>query len=744
MEVELQRLRTTNPLRTALETMARTARAAARTWTVQELAGRLAATAGPRDYIGQLRAVYDDFVTRWRYTMEPGERVPGTPRAVLGYVLGASYNAGPSCPDPEHCDVAATPWRARGFGDCDDASIYIAAMGLALGMRPTFRVVQWPGGAHVSAVVETPRGERISVDPVGHPEHPFGWAATPPGARVLEFEIDGGRELGRQPMGAVGAVLSPSHVMTRTWYDGPRRGVRVATTRPHVVLTAKNDDRGARVLAMPLWVQRIFKRGLVVPRARAYDQFGELYEYVSGLDAWAPVAGYGPPARFPLSGPAERRRARRQRRRARLRKVGQKVKAVFAKVRKGLARVFQKISQSKIATFFRKLKTKFLRNPLVQGAISTVLKVFGVPKAAVAAALEREASLAEQGGRSKMAALVAEGKWGEVAKMVGKSFVAAGKAGAAALIPGSNILKAGAGILKTGAGILKNVKFSGLSGFEGAALGALPETAGSRWAMRQGGRTFYVAPVMALTGVPGVYMSGQLEVAEEPASGRWYRIQNGDTLFDVVSRAYGVGPGGARLKIAKWVNAAAANQCLHTTDISDTEKGWFGGSRISFKPRFSCSRDEQERCLPGECFGIMWLPPAEGVEPPEAPPDDAPVQLPDVTDEPEPPEPEPPEPEPEEPPPPPPIDDEDDEPDVPEEPPEEPEPEPEEPPAPPDDDDPEPAEPVDDEPPAEPVDDEPDDEPAPAPVPAPSAGNGRRVVAGLLTILALAAAGGRG
>ena len=614
-------MQTAEPLRDTLAVMGRTARAAAATWTMQEHVGRLAATAGPRDYVGQLRALYDDVCRRWRYVQEPGERVPGTAAALLGYVLGASYNAGPSCPDPENCDLERTPWPSKGFGDCDDVSCYIAAGALAMGLTPRWRVVHFGGGAHVSVVVETPTGARVSVDPVGHPDHGFGWALQPAAGSVALYNLDGQAE---------GAAMQSMAGIT-TWHDGPKRGIRVGAKRPHLVVVRPNDDRGARVLAMPMWAARAFKRGHVVPRARAYDQFGELYEYSAANDLWAPP---GSSEHLPMGGRSERkarraarrqrrqvkRSARKRKRKARWQGFKKKVKGFFVKLRKGLARVLEKISQSKIAKFFRKLKSKFLRNPLIRGAISTVLKAFGVPKAAVVAVMEREASLADRGGRSHLAALVASGKWGDVAKMVGGSFIDAGKAGAKALIPGSNLLDAA-----------KNVAtgFKGLSGFEGEALAGLHESAGTRYRCAQNGRQYHVAPVAALTGVHGVYLSGQLEVAEEPASGRWYRIRAGDTLFGVVTAAFGVGPGGERLKIAKWINASAANKCLHTTAIPDTEKKWFGGSRISFMPVFSCSQESQSRCEGGSCYGLLWIAPAAGVEPPEAPDDDEPVELPD-------------------------------------------------------------------------------------------------------------------
>ncbi len=720
---------TGRPLEDTLAVMSRTALASAGTWTIQEYAGRLAAKAEPRDYVGQLRALYDDVLRRWRYVQEPGERVPGTPRALLGYVLGADYNRGATCPDAEHCDVLRTEWQNRGFGDCDDISIVIAAGALAMGMQPSWRVATYPGGAHVSVVVQTPTGARISVDPVGHPDHEFGWALQPENGSVRLYELGGGGE---------GAMSG----LPVTWHDGPKRGIVVGDRRPHVVLVNSRDDRGARVLAMPMWAARQFRAGRVVPRTRAYDQFGELYEYNAANDVWAPARTANSQPVLPLGGRSERqtRRAKRRakraknrdKRKARRKAVGKKIKGFFVKLRKGLARVLNKISQSKIATFFRKLKSKFLRNPLIRGAISTVLKAFGVPKAAVVAVMEREASLADRGGRSKLAALVAEGKWGDVAKMVGGSFVDAGKAAAKALIPGSNLMDAAKNV----------VSKVGLSGFEGQALAGLPDSVGCRYTMEQGGRQYHVAPVAALTGVQGVYLAGQLEVSETPESGRWYRIQPGDTLFGVVSAAFGVPAGAERLKIAKWVNASAANQCLHTKNISETEAKWFGGSRISFMPAFSCSREEQEHCKAGDCYALLWIPPAANVEPPEAPDDEpAPIEPeePSEPEEPEEPEPvEPDEPEPVEPDVPvPPDDPEDDEPDPPDEPKDEPEPEPVGPVAPPDPDDPAPVEPHP-EPPAEPdePEDEPDepDEPAPVedpepdPAPAPTEGGSSRAL----------------
>lgn len=164
-----------------LAQMGRTAREASSTWTFREWAARLATRAPPRDYVRQLGQLYQGILRRWRYVAEPEEWIHGTARSAIDHVLGAKYNRGPTCPDPLRCDLDRTAVSEHGWGDCDDVATMTAAGALALGMKPVWRVVRWPGGAHVSTVVRTPRKQLVSVDPVGHPEHPFGWVLKPPG-----------------------------------------------------------------------------------------------------------------------------------------------------------------------------------------------------------------------------------------------------------------------------------------------------------------------------------------------------------------------------------------------------------------------------------------------------------------------------------------------------------------------------------------------------------------------------------
>lgn len=175
-----------------LATMGRTAKEAASTWTFREWAARLATRAPPRDYVAQLGELYKGILRRWRYVAEPEEWVHGSASSAIAHVLGAKYNRGASCPSPLRCDLDSTSTRGGyGWGDCDDVATVTAAGALALGMRPMFRVVRWPGGAHVSVVARTPKRQLVSVDPVGHPEHPFGWAMRPSAARATYYNLQG-------------------------------------------------------------------------------------------------------------------------------------------------------------------------------------------------------------------------------------------------------------------------------------------------------------------------------------------------------------------------------------------------------------------------------------------------------------------------------------------------------------------------------------------------------------------------
>jgi len=63
---------------------------------IRNRAAALASTAPPKDYLGQMKAVFDDFVQRWRYVRDPDgkELVTTSPVQVFKLVMGGT-NADP-------------------------------------------------------------------------------------------------------------------------------------------------------------------------------------------------------------------------------------------------------------------------------------------------------------------------------------------------------------------------------------------------------------------------------------------------------------------------------------------------------------------------------------------------------------------------------------------------------------------------------------------------------------------------
>jgi hypothetical protein len=182
-------IRSKNPQAVALATMRKTALEASRTWAIRELASRIATRAGPRDYVGQLRKIYEFIIARWRYVMEPEEFVHGTASSALKHVLGTKYNAPGE--DPTMVDLDAMPLREHGWGDCDDVATIAASMVMAIGLKAFFRVAQASTGAHVSVVARLPTRMGVSVDPVGYPKHKFGWAMPAP--KIGYYDVQTGQ-----------------------------------------------------------------------------------------------------------------------------------------------------------------------------------------------------------------------------------------------------------------------------------------------------------------------------------------------------------------------------------------------------------------------------------------------------------------------------------------------------------------------------------------------------------------------
>lgn len=161
---------------------------ASKIWALAEWARTTAAGAPRRDYVAQLRRIFDAIARRWRYVMESEEWVHGDGVSLIRVVLGSKYNGDP---DLRRVSLADVPVKNPGFGDCDDVSQAVAACVLAIGMRPFFRVVMGPRGGHVSVLARTPRGQIVSLDPVGLPDHQFGWMMPAAPEHVTIYDVSG-------------------------------------------------------------------------------------------------------------------------------------------------------------------------------------------------------------------------------------------------------------------------------------------------------------------------------------------------------------------------------------------------------------------------------------------------------------------------------------------------------------------------------------------------------------------------
>ena len=101
---------------------------------IRNHAAALATKAGPKDYLGQLNAVFDSFVKSWRYVKDPfgNELITRSPNALYNLVIGG----GPKNPGIGH---------GKGAGDCDDATAAIGAQLRAIGFPVRIAVTSTPG-----------------------------------------------------------------------------------------------------------------------------------------------------------------------------------------------------------------------------------------------------------------------------------------------------------------------------------------------------------------------------------------------------------------------------------------------------------------------------------------------------------------------------------------------------------------------------------------------------------------------
>lgn len=151
---------------------------------IRNHAAALASKAGPKDYHGQLREIWADFINRWRYVRDPihKELLETHPDAIYHLIIGKGRGLG----------------FGRGGSDCDGATVGMGAMLASIGFPVrivTMAPPRAPSGFGMTHVYPEAQigGEWITVDPVVHPKHGLGYTA-PASRRVfwnLQGKIDG-------------------------------------------------------------------------------------------------------------------------------------------------------------------------------------------------------------------------------------------------------------------------------------------------------------------------------------------------------------------------------------------------------------------------------------------------------------------------------------------------------------------------------------------------------------------------
>jgi hypothetical protein len=151
---------------------------------IRNRAAALATLAPPKDYMGQLRAIFGDFIRRWRYVKDPygRELVETSPQAVFHLVMGGRSQ------DPG-------VGFGKGASDCDGAAVAMGAQLASIGFPVRVATIApqgMPAGpmmSHVFVQAQVPGRGWVTVDPVVHPKRGLGY--TPPHSRLAVWDLRG-------------------------------------------------------------------------------------------------------------------------------------------------------------------------------------------------------------------------------------------------------------------------------------------------------------------------------------------------------------------------------------------------------------------------------------------------------------------------------------------------------------------------------------------------------------------------
>lgn len=140
--------------------------------------GRIAATAPRKDYLTQVRKIYDSVMGVWNYTKEPEERVIASPNALWKLTLGEGG-------------------KFPGFGDCDDVVLALASGCYLVGLPVRFATIKHvrdmnplPLPGHVYLETLIPGIGWFPLDPVMEPASP-GFGNEPPYKYKWIYDLNG-------------------------------------------------------------------------------------------------------------------------------------------------------------------------------------------------------------------------------------------------------------------------------------------------------------------------------------------------------------------------------------------------------------------------------------------------------------------------------------------------------------------------------------------------------------------------
>lgn len=167
-------------MRETIRLMGRAIRRASVYPPIRNHAAAVATTAPPKDFLGQLQAIYRDFTDRWRYVKDPVSRelLTYSPQAIWNLTMaGDGVGVG----------------RGRGAGDCDCAAMALGAQLEAIGFRTRLgTTVKAPPGrlfGHVFLQAKVPNFGWVTIDPVLYPKKHFGAVAKH--TRIAWWDLDG-------------------------------------------------------------------------------------------------------------------------------------------------------------------------------------------------------------------------------------------------------------------------------------------------------------------------------------------------------------------------------------------------------------------------------------------------------------------------------------------------------------------------------------------------------------------------